>query len=270
MMAHPWAIVAGMLMLGGAQGQNNFFPGRDRSNQKEVPGFLTKYTSSGYDKFITPNLQRVKPGLTSATQVQDSMAADDSSSPITLSAIGIGLLSLATMLGIRLRVAASQSATIPASSAALDLPMNTSSALGDTVMEMKSQDPNVQDAASMGWGQLSSQNTGPLTPCYVHRPQLKAAKKANRKRPKKKMLSDINRKPPPYNVEPQFYEGRPDEYVVEVEGSDDFDKNAHIAKVLADLEAQADYDNTDTAEEEKIMAAVKYPDPAVAAVAMAK
>ena len=47
------------------------------------------------------------------------------------------------------------------------------------------------------------------------------------------MPSDINRKPPPYDVEPQYYEGRPDEYVVESEGSDDFDKNAHIAKVLA-------------------------------------
>mmetsp|Transcript_1462 Transcript_1462/g.4312 ORF Transcript_1462/g.4312 Transcript_1462/m.4312 type:complete len:85 (+) Transcript_1462:1-255(+) len=84
------------------------------------------------------------------------------------------------------------------------------------------------------------------------------------------MPSDINRNPPPYDVEPQYYEGRPDEYVVESEGSDDFDKNAHIAKVLADLEAQADYDNTDAAEEEKIMASVKYPDPAVAFVAMAK
>ena len=104
----------------------------------------------------------------------------------------------------------------------------------------------------------------------THRRQLKAAKKANRLRPKKKMPSDINRKPPPYDVEPQYYEGRPDEYVVESEGSDDFDKNAHIAKVLADLEAQADYDNTDAAEEEKIMASVKYPDPAAAFVAMAK
>ena len=104
----------------------------------------------------------------------------------------------------------------------------------------------------------------------IHRRQLKAAKKANRLRPKKKMPSDINRKPPPYDVEPQYYEGRPDEYVVESEGSDDFDKNAHIAKVLADLEAQADYDNTDAAEEEKIMASVKYPDPAAAFVAMAK
>ncbi|CAH0371017.1 unnamed protein product [Pelagomonas calceolata] len=119
--------------------------------------------------------------------------------------------------------------------------------------------------------------TRPSTALAVHRPrvaapntQLKAAKKANRLRPKKKMPSDINRKPPPYDVEPQYYEGRPDEYVVESEGSDDFDKNAHIAKVLADLEAQADYDNTDAAEEEKIMASVKYPDPAVAFVAMAK
>ena len=40
--------------------------------------------------------------------------------------------------------------------------------------------------------------------------------------------------------------------------------------MLADLEAQADYDNTDAAEEEKIMASVKYPDPAAAFVAMAK
>ena len=51
------------------------------------------------------------------------------------------------------------------------------------------------------------------TVMMVHRPQLKAAKKANRCRPKKSMPSDINRTPPPYNVEPQFYEGRPDEYV---------------------------------------------------------
>jgi len=194
--------------------------------------------------------------------------ASHSMHPISLSAIAIGLLSLVTILGVRLRKGL-QPVTIPASSAGFDLPMNTSSALGDNVMEMRSQDPNVNDEARVGWGQLSSQNSYPLTPCYVHRPQLKAAKKANRLRPKKKMLSDINRKPPAYNVEPQFYEGRPDEYAVETEGSDDFDKNAHIVKVLAALEAQADYDNTDAAEEEKIMASIKYPDPAQATVAMA-
>eukprot|EP00629_Pelagomonadales_sp_RCC1024_P018849 CAMPEP_0119261432 /NCGR_PEP_ID=MMETSP1329-20130426/1505_1 /TAXON_ID=114041 /ORGANISM="Genus nov. species nov., Strain RCC1024" /LENGTH=134 /DNA_ID=CAMNT_0007260995 /DNA_START=79 /DNA_END=483 /DNA_ORIENTATION=- len=109
-----------------------------------------------------------------------------------------------------------------------------------------------------------------LEPLNVHRPQLKAAKQWNRCRPKKYMPSDINRKPPPYNVEPQFYDGRPEEYVVISEGSDDFDKDAHLAKVLADLAAQEDYDNVDEAAEAEILAAVKYPDPAHAVVAMAK
>merc|ERR1719217_965745 len=79
-------------MLGGAQGQNNFFPGRDRSNQKSGSD-ASKSSMRGYDKFIIPNLQHVKHGngldalaatspfkivddkpvLHPATQVQDSM-----------------------------------------------------------------------------------------------------------------------------------------------------------------------------------------------------
>ena len=54
-----------------------------------------------------------------------------------------------------------------------------------------------------------------------------------------------------------------------VEGADDFDKDAHVAKIVAELEAQEDYDNTDEAADAEIMAAVKYPDAAVAAAAMA-
>ena len=49
-----------------------------------------------------------------------------------------------------------------------------------------------------------------------------------------------------------------------VEGADDFDKDAHVAKIVAELEAQEDYDNTDEAADAEIMAAVKFPDPAVA------
>merc|ERR1719310_1601803 len=55
--------------------------------------------------------------------------------------------------------------------------MNTASALGDNVMEMKSTDPNInhsaavletrpshkEDSNRVGWGQLSSQNSRPLT-----------------------------------------------------------------------------------------------------------
>merc|ERR1719324_1090703 len=67
-------------------------------------------------------------------------------------AIGVGLLSLVTMLGFRLRRG------------------NTASALGENLMEMKSQDSNV-NSSRVGWGQLtSSQNTQPLTLCYAAEP----------------------------------------------------------------------------------------------------
>jgi len=153
------AIVAGMLMLGGAQGQSSM---------------------RGYDKFVTPNYQHVKhgngPDALSGTspsadreekQAVQKLLSNDSYSPITLSAIGVGLLSLVTMLGVHLRRGL-QPATIPASSAGLDLPMNMSSALCDNAMEMKSQDSNAKYAARVGWGQLSSQNSHPLTPCYAN------------------------------------------------------------------------------------------------------
>merc|ERR1719486_228933 len=46
--------------------------------------------------------------------------------------------------------------------------MNTASAFGDTVMEIKSQDSKIDSAAAgkVGWGQLVSQNSHPLTLCY--------------------------------------------------------------------------------------------------------
>merc|ERR1719161_1505550 len=43
--------------------------------------------------------------------------------------------------------------------------MNTVSALRDNVMEMKSQDSDVNQSGRVGWGQLSSQNSRPLTAC---------------------------------------------------------------------------------------------------------
>jgi large subunit ribosomal protein L9 len=131
---------------------------------------------SDYDKFISPNLNRVKPGngaevLSSTKDFDLPMIADreekqavqklvtnNSSNPITLSAIGIGLLSLATMLGIRLRRGL-QPATALAT------------------MEMKSQDPSIDYSAAVlettaalnvktdrvGWGQLSSHTSQPQT-----------------------------------------------------------------------------------------------------------
>jgi len=157
-MVHPWAIVAGVLMLVGAQGQSSM---------------------RGYDKFVTPNLQNVKHenGLGArgeASNIADreeqqtvqKLLANDSMDSISLFAIGIGLLSLVTMLGVRMHRGL-QPATI------LATPLNTSSALGDNAMEMKSQDSSVKySAAGAGWGQLSSQNSNPLTPCYATKADL--------------------------------------------------------------------------------------------------
>jgi len=126
----------------------------------------------GYDKFITPNLQHVRHGNgpdalagTSPSDIEEKqgvqkLLGNDSMSPISLSVIGIGLFSLVMMLGVRLSRGSQPAAIL--------MPLNTSSALGDNAMEMKSQDAHVKySAARVGWGQLSSQNSCPLTPCYA-------------------------------------------------------------------------------------------------------
>ena len=62
----------------------------------------------------------------------------------------------------------------------------------------------------------------------------------------------------------------PPPQIVVSEGDDSFDKNAHIAEVLASIAAQEEYDNTDAAGDAQIMESIKYPDAAVAAAAMSK
>merc|ERR1719172_425106 len=83
-------------------------------------------------------------------QAVQRLVTNNISSSISLSAIGIGLLSLVTMLGVRLRRGL-QPATVLASSGGLGplMPINTASALGDNVMEMQSQEPNTTNR--VGW-----------------------------------------------------------------------------------------------------------------------
>merc|ERR1719324_247925 len=96
--------------------------------------------------------------------VQD-LLANDSIKPITLSAIGIGLLSLATMFGVRMWRGVQQTAVV--ASSGIDMPINTASALGEGIMEMKSQDPKISSSAA---GFNSTQNSPPLTLCYAEPP----------------------------------------------------------------------------------------------------
>jgi hypothetical protein len=174
---------------------------------------------SEHEKFITPNLNRVrhgngadalssynnpaepfrimgaspftivvdKPALHPTAQVQDSMAltaargepsiitkdlnppaitdrqekqtvqkllTNDSRDSTALSAISIGLLALVTMLGVWLRRGL-QPSTVRASSVG-----------GDNVMEMNSP-AGKMSSSTVGWGQLPSQNSRPLTLCYA-------------------------------------------------------------------------------------------------------
>merc|ERR1719389_254214 len=127
---------------------------------------------SDYDKFITPNFNRVKHGNGPFTTVDDkpvphpSTQMQDSNnniSPISLTAIGIGMLSIVTMLVVRLRRG-----------------LQPATALGDNLMEMKSQDSNVKmNSGRVGWGQLSSQSARPLTTCEASKQEMAALAEAN-------------------------------------------------------------------------------------------
>jgi len=156
-MAHLLPLAAGLLMFAGAEAS-------DVADRSMHQGFLSK---SDYDKFITPNLNRMKHGnelgaspftvvddkpiLQSSTQVQNS------SDPISLSIFGIGLVSFVTMLGLSLWRAL-QPATIPNT-------VSASRGSGDNSMEMQSQDSDI-NTRKVGWGQLSSENSRQQTLCY--------------------------------------------------------------------------------------------------------
>jgi len=148
--------IAGLLLVAESQAS-------DVADRSTLQGFLPKH-----DKFITPNFNSAKPQVQDLPKIADREAvqklpATGSNDPISLSIFGIGLVSFVTMLGLTLRRAL-QPATIPTNSGGLglDVPM----------MEMKSQ-PRV------GWGQLSSQNTGPSTLCYASKEEMVALAESN-------------------------------------------------------------------------------------------
>jgi len=161
----------------------------------EEPEASETTTHPNYDKFITSNLNRVKRGNEEflskiadreEKQAVQKMLTSDSSNSTSACVLGMGLLSLVTMLGVRLW-RGMQQATVHASSGGqgLDMPMNTASALGEGIMEMKSQDSTKMNSRA-GWGQLSSQTSRPLTVAYAEEgeaeekaePEAKAAPKA--------------------------------------------------------------------------------------------
>jgi len=94
-------------------------------------------------------------------KTMQKLLATDSSMGFGMSAISISLLTLAAMLGVRMRRGLQQ-----ASSDEHAADMSTAFALeaSDSILELKAQDITV------GWGQPSFQNTPPPTLCYASAP----------------------------------------------------------------------------------------------------
>jgi hypothetical protein len=113
--------------------------------------------------------------------VQKLLTKDNSNMPITLSAIGVALLTLATMIGVRVwRGMQSSSVLASSSTPGFDVSDNLAPGMSENNMEITSQGSDINSAVAfektsshresskrVGWGQLSSQISPPLTLCYA-------------------------------------------------------------------------------------------------------
>jgi photosystem II reaction center protein PsbM len=79
----------------------------DTADRSRLQGFLSQTSAGDYDKFINPNLKHMKHTASEHVPEEEKaaqkMLGNESNMPISLSSIGIGLVSLATMLGLSLR-----------------------------------------------------------------------------------------------------------------------------------------------------------------------
>jgi hypothetical protein len=156
-------LMAGLLLIAESQASEEGFLSKSDA---------TKSSMNEYDKFIIATVNRGKhgngpdalahhnnlaehgPAVADIKAVPNMAARDnDSSMPITLPAIGVGLLALVTMIVARMRTGAT-SVIAPG--------------LNDNFMEMQSQGTARREtSARVGWGQMSSQNSRPPTFCYA-------------------------------------------------------------------------------------------------------
>jgi len=128
-------------------------------SQASEEGFLsksdaTKSSMNEYDKFITATVNRGTgpdalahhnnpaehgPAVEGEEkQAVQKMLADDSSSPFSVSAIGVALFSLVSMIGVGIRRKFQQTTVLASSSASgPEMPINTAPALGDNVSDRR-------------------------------------------------------------------------------------------------------------------------------------
>merc|ERR1719482_260922 len=92
--------------------------------------------------------------------------ANDNGLPIGMSAIGVSLLTLAAMLGVRMRRGLQQATAFASSDGhESDMSIALAPAAAGNILELKTQESTVR--SQVGWSQQSSKNSCPLTFCYA-------------------------------------------------------------------------------------------------------
>jgi hypothetical protein len=129
--------------------------------------------SQGFlSKFITPNLKHMQTGggLDAQTvgkeeeKVAQSMLADDSNMPSSISAVGVALVSLAAMIGLTLGALVPLPSRLRGLESDMSVPLASNSEGSAMELETRGSATNSRRA---GWGHMSSQNSRPLTLAYV-------------------------------------------------------------------------------------------------------
>lgn len=175
-------------LLAGAESQVS-----DMVDRSEQQGFLSKYMPSrsdaskaslgDYDKFVVPNFNHMKQGVKPLANTKDfepstvigkeeqraaeKMLAHDSSRSISISAIGVMVLTLVTLFGIRVRRELDKVVIFTPGSGESMAPASDSNAL-----EMKASQPSFS-VEKLGWDQQAAKklqaakNAGPLTLAYA-------------------------------------------------------------------------------------------------------
>jgi len=175
-------------LLAGAESQVS-----DMVDRSEQQGFLSKYMPSrsdaskaslgDYDKFVVPNFNHMKQGAKPLANTKDfepstvigkeeqraaeKMLAHDSSRSISISAIGVMVLTLVTLFGIRVRRELDKVVIFTPGSGESMAPASDSNAL-----EMKASQPSFS-VEKLGWDQQAAKklqaakNAGPLTLAYA-------------------------------------------------------------------------------------------------------
>merc|ERR1719174_86808 len=110
------------------------------------------FTSVRGEPLITQDFNPPKIVDKEEERAMQKVFANDNSMTIGMSAIGVSLLTLAAMLGVRMRRGLQQAIALAPAAAG-------------NILELKTQEPIVR--GQVGWSQQSSKNSHPLALCYA-------------------------------------------------------------------------------------------------------